>query len=107
MKDGIRSRVTISPFSAPIVVPTASPVRMPSSGEPVVFITEAARQAESAILAPTERSSPAVRITSVRPEARKNRRLACRSTLSRFDAVRKASLAIDRTTQISSTASSR
>ena len=72
MKDGMRSAVTSMPLSRPISAPQPIPVATPSNGEPVGLITLAARQADSATLAPTERSSPAVRITSVRPEAMKN-----------------------------------
>ena len=76
MKEGIRSAVTMMPLSRPTRPPLASPVRMPSAGEPVVWITVPARQADSATLAPTERSRPAVSTTSVRPEAMKKVRLA-------------------------------
>ena len=58
----------------------------------VALIAVAARHALNPTFAPTDRSSPAVRITSVSPDASRKTRLAWRSTLSRFDAVRNASL---------------
>ncbi len=87
--------------------PQASPVRMPSVGEPVVWITVPATQADSATLAPTERSRPAVSTTSVRPEAMKKVRLAWRSTLRMLPRLRKESFSTASTAQIRNTASSR
>ncbi|MEY9725954.1 hypothetical protein ABIA07_001855 [Bradyrhizobium yuanmingense] len=87
--------------------PQASPVRIPSAGEPVLWITVPARQADSATLAPTERSRPAVSTTSVRPEAMKKVRLACLSTLRMLPRLRKESLSTASTAQIRKAASRR
>jgi len=69
--------------------------------------TAAARQALSPRFAPMDKSSPAERITSVRPEAMRKMRLAWRNTFSRLPTVRKALLDSVRTTQRSNTPSRR
>ena len=107
MNEGIRSAVTMTPLRSPTMPPQASPVKMPRAGEPVLWITVPAMQAESATLAPTERSRPAVSTTSVRPEAMKNVRLACRSTLRILPRLRNESLRTASTAQIKSAASNR
>jgi len=55
---GMRRAVTISPLSAPTSRPQPMPVTTPSATEPLSFITVPARQADSATVAPTDRSSP-------------------------------------------------
>ena len=107
MKDGMRSAVTRMPLPSPISAPQPMPVATPSSGEPVSLITLAARQADSATLAPIERSRPAVKMTSVRPEAIRNNSADCRSTLRMLFVVMNTSLNSPSTTQISATASRR
>lgn len=87
--------------------PQASPVRMPRTGDPVVWITVPAMQADRATLAPTERSRPAVSTTSVSPEAMKKVKLAWRSTLRMLPRLRKESFSTASMAQIRSTASSR
>ena len=71
---------------------TRAPRRRRAAIDPVALIATAAMQALRPTFAPIERSRPAVRITSVTPDAMRNVRLACRSTFSRLGAVRKASL---------------
>ena len=107
MNDGIRSLVTRTPLARPTSAPIPMPTAAPIQGEPVALMTVAATQALSPTVAPIDKSILAVRITSVRPDAMKNSRLAWRRTFSRLFVVRKASLANDRTTQMMNTASSR
>ena len=107
MKGGMRRDVTSRPLSTPITVPLASPATTPIPTEPVALIAVAARQALNPTFAPTDRSSPAVRMTSVSPDASRKTRLAWRRTLSRFDAVRNASLNSAKATHSNATTSNR
>ncbi len=95
------------PLRRPMTPPVARAASTPRAGEPVWCITVPAKQAESATLAPTERSRPAVSTTSVSPEAMKNNRLACRSTFRILPSVRNESLSMASEKQISSAASRR
>ena len=107
MKEGMRSRLTIMPFNRPTAAPTASAAATPSHGSPVDLITVPAKQAARPIVAPTERSSPAVITTSVRPELMKNSSAAWRSTLTRLTTLRNAPLRTLRARPMTSTAATR
>src|SRR5262249_24903494 len=76
----------------PTAAPKARPVAAPSAIDPLDFITVAARHADRPTFAPTDKSSPAVRIVSVSTEAIRNVRLVCRRTLSRLGSVKNASV---------------
>jgi hypothetical protein len=84
-------------------MPQPMPETKPKSVDPVFVMTTAATQADIPTFAPTDKSMPAVRSTSVNPEAIKNKRLACLNTLSKLLVVKKASVKYDNTTQIMTT----
>jgi hypothetical protein len=70
----------MAPFMNPQPAPIASPTKMPKN-IPSVFNTVPITQADKAKTDPMDRSIPPVKITTVRPEARRNRSEDCRSTL--------------------------
>ena len=68
MKGKTRSRVMIRPLIKPATSPVAMPINAPGT-MPYCIIASAVTTLTSATIAPTERSRPAVRITSVCPNA--------------------------------------
>ena len=96
--NGGRPTATMSPFKRPQAAPIANPMRLPAQIHPC-WMKLAATLAERARTDPMDRSIPAVRITTVRPEARRNRREACRRILVRFWTDRKAGLTKDSATR--------
>jgi hypothetical protein len=107
IKEGNLKAVTNSPLPMPINIPQPIPDRNPKVVDPVFVITTAATQADIPTFAPTDKSIPAVRRTRVRPDAIKNKRLACLKTLSKLLVVKKASVSKDKTIQIITTTSIR
>src|SRR6266542_1412174 len=98
MKGGRPTTAIIRPFKSPQPAPITSPRRLPPQIHPC-WMKVAATLAESASTDPMERSMPAVRMTIVRPEARRNRREACRTMLTRFWTDRKYGLTRDSNTR--------
>ena len=101
---GIRKSAISPPLTRPIKKPDPMPTRKARLIEPVDLMTVAARHALKPILAPTDKSSPAVRITIVNPEASKNSNAVWRSTFSTLLDVRKASEANDSATTMTASA---
>ena len=90
MNDWICSRVVISPLTVPTRVPRARTSKIVRNvPEPWFIIRSAAATAHNAITAPTERSIPPVRMTSVMPTAMIPFSDAKRTMLSRLREVRK------------------
>ena len=69
--------------------PHPNPAKTASGIEPVDFMMVAAKQALMATFAPIDKSSPAVRITRVKPDASRNSNEACLNTLVMLVAVKK------------------
>jgi hypothetical protein len=92
MNGGSRRSVIIIPLRIPTAAPQNRPTPTPRAIDPVAFIAVAARHADNPTFAPTDRSRPAVKMVSVKPDAIRNVRLACRSTLRRFEEVKNTSL---------------
>ena len=107
IKDGKRKRVTSKPLAKPISAPQQIPVKKPRVVEPVANNTVPAKQADIPTFAPTDKSIPAVKMTSVKPEAIKNKRLACLNTFNKLFTVRKASDKKDNPIQINITTNKR
>ncbi len=92
MNAGSRTNVTRLPFSTPKATQTRSPRAIARKGEAPFSITAfVITICPSAITVPTERSIPAVRITTVWPIARTPTTITCWSTSERFWASRKRS----------------
>ena len=71
MNGGSRSRVTSRPLSPPASVPTSSPrTRASGPGTPKLAALPAITIEVKTMIAPTDRSMPAVRMISVWPTAR-------------------------------------
>ena len=107
MNAGRRSAVTSPPFS----IPNATHVRMPSASAgsgamPFSIASFVITIWPSAITVPTERSMPAVRITSVWPIARTPTTITCWSTSERFWTSRNRSLLSEKNAIVPSSASS-
>jgi len=75
--------------------------------DPVDLMIVAAKHALNPILAPTDKSNPAVRITIVNPEANKKSNAVWRKTLSTLFEVRKASEVKDKVITMSASAINR
>ena len=92
MKAGSRTSVTRAPFRAPKATQVRIPREIARSGDmPLLTANFVITTCPSAITVPTERSIPAVRITSVCPIASTPTTITCCITSDRFWASRKRS----------------
>ncbi len=99
IKGATPSRVITAPFTSPIITPNSATARITSgtlrnrvlpfhNGTPLVS-SAPATMPQMPATAPTERSMPPVRITSVMPIASRPVMATCWVIISRFDGVRK------------------
>jgi flagellar basal body L-ring protein FlgH len=107
MKGGIRKKAINPPLINPIKKPDPMPTKRAKLIDPVDLMIVAAKHALNPILAPTDKSNPAVRITIVKPEANKNSNAVWRKTFSTLFEVRKASEVKDKVITMSASAISR
>ncbi len=95
MNGGRLTRVTSQPLNAPIAVPRMRPMmRAGKPGTPSFVAMLAIRIDENTVMAPAERSMPAVRMTRVWPSASVAITVTCCSTRPRFAADRNRPLTI-------------
>ena len=95
MNGGSLIRVTSKPLIAPIAVPRIRPMMIARTpGTPSFAAMFAMRMDVNTVMAPAERSMPAVRMTRVWPSARVAITVTCCSTRPRFAAERNRPLTI-------------
>src|SRR6516165_5650 len=102
IKAGIRTSATSEPLQRPTTPPTATAAKK-AGNTPAIFATETAIQAQSAWVAPTDKSKVPAMMAIVMPTAETPTNALCRRTLTKFPTLANpgvASPAISQTTTV-------